>query len=341
MSALLVESCGPMTSLQDMGRVGSGRHGISRSGAMDRLALAEANALVGNAPGEGAIELMLAGGAFQAVDGPVRIALTGARMKLSVDGAPVAPSTSVLVPAGARVTVGPAAAGIFGYLAVSGGIAIEPQLGSVSLQPRAGIGGIEGRALRPGDRLPVRPGAPEAAGERTLPPVPLDLEAPIRVVLGPQDNLFPAESVAAFLSNTYTVSDEADRMGYRLSGPTISHLRGYNIVSDGLVQGSVQVPGSGMPIVMMADHQTTGGYPKIATVITADLRVLAQRRSGDTVRFQAVDVEAAQALARVRATEIRSAAERAVQVRGGLPGSEELLALNLAGDATDALAGEA
>ncbi len=327
-----------MTSLQDVGRIGSGRHGISRSGAMDRLALAAANALVGNPPGEGAIELMLAGAAFEAVDGPVRLALAGAAMAVTVDGAPVPASTSILVPEGGRITIGPATAGIFGYLAVGGGLDVPPQLGSVSLQPRAGIGGIDGRALRPGDRLPVRTGAAAAEGDNSLPPVPLDPEAPIRVVLGPQDDLFPADAVEAFLRNPYTVSGEADRMGYRLAGEPIAHLRGFNIVSDGLVQGSVQVPGSGLPIVMMADHQTTGGYPKIATVISADLRVLAQRRFGAQVQFEAVDVATAQSIARERAAEIASLRERVQLVRGGLPGVEELLGLNLAGAATDALA---
>lgn len=338
MTTLMVGVCGPMTSLQDMGRVGSGRHGISRSGAMDRLALATANALVGNAPGEGAIELMLAGASFEVADGPVRIGLAGAAMPLAVDGMLVPPLTSCLVQAGGRISVGPAAAGIFGYLAIGGGLDVPPQLGSVSLQPRAGIGGFEGRALRPGDRLPLHANGPDADVATTLPPIPLDLEAPIRVVLGPQDDLFPPDAVAAFLSQAYTVSAEADRMGYRLTGPPIAHLRGYNIVSDGLVQGSVQVPGSGVPIVMMADHQTTGGYPKIATVISADLRILAQRRLGDAVRFEAVDVATAQEIARARALKIASLRERVRPVRGGLPGVEELLGLNLAGAATDALA---
>ena len=237
------------------------------------------------------------------------------------------------------MTIGAAQAGVFAYLAAAGGFDLPPALGSLSLHPRAGLGGLGGRPLRPGDELPLL-GSPPDGPELTLPPVPLDREAPIRVVLGPQDDHFDEETVAAFLSTDYAVSQEADRMGYRLSGPAIPHRSGFNIVSDGIVAGSVQVPGSGVPIVMMADHQTTGGYPKIATVVSADLRLLAQRRVGDLVRFAAISVEAAHGLARSRATLVRNLATAARPVLGGLPDSEALLALNLAGHATNALAPE-
>jgi allophanate hydrolase subunit 2 len=175
----------------------------------------------------------------------------------------------------------------------------------------------------------------------SLPPLPLDSDASVRVVLGPQDDHFTDKGIAAFLSSTFVVSPDADRMGYRLSGPKISHSLGYNIVSDGIVSGSVQVPGGGEPIVMMADRQTTGGYPKIATVISADLRVVAQKRPGDPVRFTRIDVVEAQALARERARLVATLPARMTGVRGGLPPIEELLALNLAGAAVDALSPEA
>jgi biotin-dependent carboxylase-like uncharacterized protein len=336
-SALVVKSCGPMTSLQDFGRIGAGRHGISRSGAMDRLAMASANALVGNAPGEGAIELMLVGGTFVAAGGPLRIAVAGAMMAAAVDGVALPPSTSCTVPEGGTLTIGGATEGIYAYLAVKGGFDVAPQMGSVSLQPRAGIGGLDGRPFRAGDGIPLRTSEDPIGPEHHLPPWRPDDE-PIRVVLGPQDDLFPPESVEAFLANEYTVSDEADRMGYRLAGPKIAHLRGYNIVSDGLVAGSVQVPGSGVPIVMMSDHQTTGGYPKIATVLSVDRGRLAQRRSGARVRFAAVSVAEAHALLRERNAEIAALASRRKVWRDGLPGVEELLGLNLAGEAKSALA---
>ena len=337
MTAFLIKACGPMTSLQDMGRIGVGRSGISRSGAMDRMSLAQANALVGNAPGEGAIELMLAGATVQVVGGPARIALAGAAMPVQVDGAPLPPSTSCTVPEDGTVTIGAASAGIYAYLAVAGGFEVAPQLGSVSLQPRAGIGGWQGRPFRAGDRIPLRLADDPAGPEHHLPPWQPD-EDPIRVVLGPQDDLFPPEAIEAFLANEYAVSDEADRMGYRLTGPGIEHLRGYNIVSDGLVPGSVQVSGSGVPIVMMADHQTTGGYPKIATVLTVDRDRLAQRRVGARVRFAAVSIGEAQDLLRARRAAMAELPRRRRPWTGGLPGVEEMLALNLAGDAKDALA---
>lgn len=337
MTALLIKSCGPMTSLQDTGRIGVGRTGISRSGAMDALSLAEANALVGNAPGEGAVELMLAGMTFQVVGGPARIALVGAAMPMQVDGSPVPPSTSCTVPEDGTVTIGAAGAGIYAYLAVAGGFDAPAQMGSVSLQPRARIGGWHGRPFQAGDRVPLRSADDPAGPEHHLPPWEPD-DDPIRVVLGPQDDLFPPHAVEAFLSHTYTVSEEADRMGYRLAGTPIEHLRGYNIVSDGLVSGSVQVPGSGLPIVMMSDHQTTGGYPKIATVLTVDRGRLAQRRVGAAIRFAAVSVEEAQALLLAREAAVAELPGRRKPWRDGLPTVEELLALNLAGDAQDALA---
>ncbi len=329
-----------MTSLQDRGRFGHGREGLSRSGAMDQLALAAANALTGNGPGEAAVELMLAGGSFKVLEGRARIALAGASMPVTIGREPLAPSTSCTVEEGDTVTIGPASSGIFGYLAVEGGFAVAPDLGSVSLQARAGVGGFGGRPFKTGDRIPLRAGEPGGRPDRSLRPVDLPGDVPIRVVLGPQDDHFPPEAVAAFLATTYTISPDADRMGYRLSGPPIEHLHGFNIVSDGLVAGSVQVPGSGVPIVMMADYQTTGGYPKIATVITADLRALAQRRTGERVQFMAVDVTTAQGMARARAAEIAALPSLLRTVRGGLPSVEDLLGLNLAGAATDALAAE-
>lgn len=337
-ASLIVEACGPGASLQDAGRIGSQRYGVSRSGAMDRLALAHANTLVGNPPGQGAIEFTLLGGRLQVRGGPLQMGVAGATMPVSVDGVPVPPGTSATLEPGQSLAIGPARSGVFGYLAVGGGLAVASQLGSVSLQPRAGIGGLGGRALQAGDELPAIARAEMPGPELFLSPPPFDPEAPIRVVLGPQADHFDEEAIAAFLSNSYAVSTEADRMGYRLSGPVIQHLHGFNIVSDGIVAGSVQVPGSGVPIVMMADHQTTGGYPKIATVISTDLRLLAQRRTGGAVRFEAISVADAQALARARAAEIVGLLGRATPARGGLPAVEALLALNLAGAVTNALA---
>lgn len=337
MSTLVIEACGPMSAFQDAGRFGLARLGVSRSGAMDRLALAQANALVGNAVGAGAIELVLAGATVTVEDGPARLAVAGAEMSLFIDGTALPANASVTLRPGQRLVIRPAQAGVFGYLAASGGYDVAPALGSVSLQPRGAIGGLEGRALRAGDRIPLGADAPDGP-DLALDAVPLDREAEIRVVLGPQADYFDEAGIAAFLGTPWTVSTEADRMGYRLAGPALGHPRGYNIVSDGIVSGSVQVPGAGRPIVMMADHQTTGGYPKIATVISSDLRLVAQRRPGDVLRFRAVPVGEAEAAFRERAEWIASLAGMARPVRCGLPDCETLLALNLAGEATDALA---
>ncbi|HEV7874377.1 MAG TPA: biotin-dependent carboxyltransferase family protein [Enterovirga sp.] len=339
MTALIVHSCGPMTSLQDNGRIGQGRYGMSRSGAMDRLALAAANALVGNEPGIAAIEIMLLGGCFALAEGSACIALAGAPFSASLDGAPLAPFTATVMQAGQALTIGSAASGIFAYLAVSGGFALEPDLGSLSLQRRAGIGGFKGRALQAGDELPLL--RDSVSGRDLLLELPQeDPAAPIRVVLGPQAHEFTEAVVSTFLGSVYAVTAEADRMGYRLSGPKLEHTRGHNIVSDGLIAGSVQVPGAGMPIVMMADHQTTGGYPKIATVVSADLRRLAQKRPGETIRFAAIGVEEAGRLAREQAAFVASLPGLCRPVRAGLPDVAALLTANLAGAVTDALAAE-
>jgi 5-oxoprolinase (ATP-hydrolysing) subunit C len=336
-SVLVVTTCGAMTSLQDFGRFGWQRHGVSSSGAMDRLALATANVLVGNPPETAGIEFMLLGGAFTLAGNSARVAIAGAPCAVTLDGNPAPHTASLTLRDGQTLAIGPMQAGVFVYMAVAGGFALPPQLGSLSLHPRARISGFEGRALQGGDRLPLHRVEAQRQAELMLDPIPLEPDAAIRVVLGPQDDYFSEAGRRAFLSSSYAVSQEADRMGYRLSGPRITHALGYNIVSDGIVAGSVQVPGSGEPIVMMADRQTTGGYPKIATVISSDLRVLAQRRPGAPVRFAALDNGEAARLARGRARVLSSLSSRTRPAAGRLLPNEELFAQNLAGAAVDAL----
>jgi biotin-dependent carboxylase-like uncharacterized protein len=185
------------------------------------------------------------------------------------------------------------------YLVVEGGIAVQPVLGSASTYVRAGLGGLDGRALRQGDLVPLATErAPERAELRLSAPPLASGEQPIRVILGPQQEHFTEEAVATLLGAEFRVSNSADRMGMRLDGPRLRHRRGWDIVSDAIATGAVQVPGSGQPILLLADHQTTGGYPKIATVISADLPVVGRRRPGDRLRFAAVSVEEAEQLAR-------------------------------------------
>jgi 5-oxoprolinase (ATP-hydrolysing) subunit C len=290
MTRLIIQTCGPSTSLQDHGRFGWQKYGLGPAGAMDRLAQAEANALVGNVAGAGVIELAIAGMRFTIEDGAARIALAGAEQKLTVDGVAVPPAAAVTVQAGQVVDISGVKVGRFGYLAVAGGFDVPLQLGALAYHSRALMGGFNGRTLQAGDALALR---------LPTPPSRPDLMAPggfvrrpkgrLRVVAGPQDDYFGEAGWGTFLGEAYTITANADRMGLRLTGPAIAHnARGYNIVSDGIVTGSIQVPGSGEPLILLADRQTTGGYPKIATVITADLPRLAQSGPGCQLRFERV-----------------------------------------------------
>lgn len=323
MSALEILACGPATSIQDRGRAGVQRYGVSPAGAMDAGALAAANALAGAPAGQAAIEFCLQGGTFRVVEGPMLVAVVGAPATL--DGRPVAPLTSFVAAPGQTIGVG-VAEKVYAYLAVAGGFDVAPDMGSLSQHRRSGLGGAP---LASGRLLKVKaPGAAPVA-RRILATIEEE-SGPIRVVLGPQDALFTAAGVETFLSADFVVSPLSDRMGVRLQGPRIEHAQGYNIVSDGIVAGHVQVPGDGQPIVLMRDRQTTGGYPKIAAVISADLDRFAQTRPGTALRFCAVDVETAVAALRRRAAALETLAAGA---RPAImePSSETLLAANLIG----------
>ncbi|MGL4322831.1 MAG: biotin-dependent carboxyltransferase family protein [Beijerinckiaceae bacterium] len=329
MTVLRVVSCGPGTSFQDAGRRGFQKFGVSPSGAADKAALTLANALVGNAADEAAIEFILMGGRFIVEDGPARIALAGADVTMSVDGIAVASDTSITVQSGQSVDIGAARTGTFFYCAVAGGFDVKPALGSLSLHNRTGIGGYQGRVLQPGDHIPLR-GASITGAEQRITAAFAHRAGPLRVILGPQEDHFTQAGLATFLSAPYTISANADRMGFRLTGAKIAHNeKGYNIVSDGIASGGIQVPGSGEPIVLLADKQTTGGYPKIATVISADLARLAQMRPGGVVHFEAVTrVQAVEALKAYHAA-IARARDSIRPVSGAILDSAELLALNL------------
>ena len=332
---LVVLRCSGLTSLQDRGRRGYQRYGLSTSGPMDPLGMAVANALVGNATDAAVVEFGLGSGAFRAEGGDLRLALAGALGAVRLDGAPVIGTRSVTLPAGAELEVEPPREGAFGYLAVAGGVPGESILGSRALHMRARIGGVQGRLLQAGDAFAILAG--QGGGDHALDPVIPHRHEPIRVMLGPQESHFSDEGRTTLLGASFTVTHHADRMGYRLEGPHIAHgPGGGNIVSDGTAPGSIQVPGSGQPIVLMADRQTTGGYPKIATVITADLRRLAQRRPGDSVRFTVVDLAGAVAAARSLAATIQALASSLRDVTTAE--AEQLAGANLAGDAVDAFA---
>ena len=290
---------GFLTTVQDLGRWGYERFGVPVSGAMDPFALRAGNALVGNPWGAAALECTLLGPTLNFAEDAL-VALTGTGFELYLGEQRLPAWTAALVRAGSTVRLVNAAGSGWGYLAVAGGIDVPAVMGSRSTYLRGRFGGLEGRALQAGDSLPVgrsdrRPGS--LAG-RELPARlrPAYSSAPVvEVILGPQEAAFTGAGMEAFLDGEYTVSSESDRMGYRLVGPQIAHRSGADILSDGIVFGSVQVPASGQPIVLMSDRQTTGGYTKIATVVSADLPLLAQcpAESG-RVRFRATTPAAAQ-----------------------------------------------
>ena len=287
---------GLLTTVQDLGRTGYQRFGVSVSGAVDPRSAAVANILAGNPDGEAVLECTVLGPQLR-FDAPAVIAVTGADLGPTLDGVPVENYRALRVQAGQTLRFTGPKCGCRAYLAVSGGLDVPEVMGSRSTYMKAKIGGWHGRKLEKGDVLPLRaPGTePKALENRALAPEFRGRsEYTLRVVMGPQDDAFTPGGVSAFLSGVYTVTPEFDRMGCRMEGPEIEHNGSADILSDGIAFGAVQVPDSGQPIVMLADRQTTGGYTKIANVISADFRLLGQLKSGDRVRFEKVSLAAAQ-----------------------------------------------
>jgi len=333
MSKLVVTAVSPGSSVQDAGRFGAQRYGLVPSGAVDRLALAAANALVGNALFAATIELGPLNSVLTAKGGAVRVALTGATRPAEVGGQPVAPNSSVTIADGESLTIGVARSGTFGYLAIEGGVTGEPMFGSLAVNARAGLGSPYPRPLQAGDELQVQ--AAGSANEKRI-DLPASVDGPIRVVMGPQDDEF-GDGKELFLGSEWKISAMSDRMGYRLEGPAIKHLHGHNIVSDGTVNGSIQVPGAGTPIVLMPDRGTSGGYPKIATVISADLGRFGQTQPGRSFRFQAVTMAEAQAEYRAFAELLQSLPGRVHDANTLMLDIKALQSANVAGVAISAM----
>jgi antagonist of KipI len=260
---------------------------------MDRFALRVANLLVGNKEGEAAVEATIIGPKLKAL-GKVRMAITGADLSPEIGGKPLPRWRTLDIPEGGILAFGAPKNGCRAYLAVSGGIDFPVVMGSRSIHTRSNLGG-EGRALAKGDVIKIRDSGIRNQGSGVC-RLPEDLvpvyrrQWKIRVVLGPQNDYFSRRGIETFLNSEYDITPQADRMGYRLNGPRIEHKAGADILTDATPPGSIQVPGDGMPIVLLADGQTTGGYSKIATVISVDQDLLAQARPGDTVRFQRVTI---------------------------------------------------
>lgn len=287
----------PFVTLQDGGRRGWRRFGLSGAGAMDRMGLAAANALVGNRAAEAALEFAYAGGEWRIEATSCRIAVAGGGFAVTVDGTPLAPFSSITVHHGQRLRIGGAAARVWGYLGVAGGFDVPLAFGSRATHVRTGMGGFLGRTVRAGDAVPLRADRAPNEPERLMAP-PAEDDGPCRLILGPQESHFDPESIARFLGSDYQVTWQQDRMAYRLEGARLDHAKGYNIITDGVVPGCIQVPGTGLPIVLMRDAGTVGGYPKVGAVIEADLGRLAQKRPGSILRFEAVSLEQAHALRR-------------------------------------------
>lgn len=292
--ALRVLSGGLLTTVQDGGRVGWRRLGVPVSGAMDQFALRVANQLVGNPPGAAALEITAGGASFEVLHAGV-VALTGAEVVATLDGAPLPLWTSVLLRPGAVLALGSRRAtwGARVYLALAGGIAVPELLGSRSTYLPGGWGGLEGRALRSGDRLCAAPPADlwPLAG-RCWPPAarpPYRAVPVLRAVPGPHEAHFLPSARSLLTGVPWRVSAQANRQGYRLLGPPLPLREATDLPSLGVLPGVIQVPPDGQPILLMADAQTTGGYPIIATVIEPDLPLAAQLLPGDELRLQLID----------------------------------------------------
>ena len=334
MTKLVLSAIGPASSVQDGGRFGAQRYGLTPSGAMDRLALAAANCLAGNTQMAPAVEIGPYGASLTARDGAVRVGLSGAPRSADIGGRSLAWDTSVTIAEGETLKLGMARGGSFSYLAIEGGIKGEPMFGSLAVNARAGLGSPYPRPLQAGDDLSVAAASMEA--ERRI-DLPAAASGPIRLTLGPQNDEFGDDAINLFLDSEWKISATSDRMGYRLEGPVIKHLHGHNIVSDGTVNGSIQVPGNGQPIVLMSDRGTSGGYPKIATVITADFGRFAQIPAGTAFRFKAVSMEEAQAEARQFAELLRTLPDRIASIDSFDLNVEALRDANVAGVAISAV----
>lgn len=289
---------GLFTTVQDLGRHGFQKFGVPISGAMDKYAFAYANLLVGNKRNDACLEITLLGPELDVLN-KAQIAVAGADFSLSLNGNFVPMGQTINVEKGdAFAFLGSSRSGYRAYLAVRGGIDVPLVLGSRSTNLRGRFGGYAGRGLRAGDLIQAFTPEQFLKNKRITPPELIsryEQELAVHVVLGPQEDMFTPEGIETFLSSVYIVTTESDRMGYRLDGASIERKGTSELVTDSLIQGSVQVPSNGKPLVLMADAQTSGGYPKIATVTTLGVSRLAQARPNDKVHFNKISLAQAHA----------------------------------------------
>lgn len=297
MSLLVVEAPGLQTTVQDFGRDGFGVLGVSASGAADAVALRLGNLLLENTPGSPALEMTLTGGTFLFPDGTV-ICLAGANFGAEVDGKALELWRPHAILPGKRVSLGATRDFARCYLCVAGGIGVTDFLGSSSTHLLSGLGGWEGRALRKGDVLPI--GRLEKnIRQRKLKTGVLEALKPgkkLRVTRGPQFDWFSEEARGALFGGRFVISEESNRFGLRLDGPELSVRRNVGMISEGTPVGAIQVTPSGQAILLFVEQQTTGGYPKIANVVSADLHSVGQLRPRDTIRFEEMSLVEARKL---------------------------------------------
>ena len=309
---------GLLTTIQDTGRFGLQQFGVIVSGAMDSLSLRISNLLVGNPPEDPVLEITLIGPALQ-FEKETLIAIAGADLSPTVDGRRIKAWRPVWIKQQSRLEFGAPVRGCRAYLAVAGGFDVPLVLQSYSTYLRAGLGGFQGRSLQMGDQLNLRPASDRAnrmvdrlstdAGDEAVVEAKwsagfnlcdTSLARPVRVITGGQFDWFTHASQQAFFQDEFTVTNQSDRMGYRLKGPSLQLVEPRELISEAVTMGSIQVPAQGDPIVLMADRPTTGGYPKIAQVVTADLPRLAQAKPLDRIRFEAISLDEAQQLYRTQ-----------------------------------------
>jgi antagonist of KipI len=293
MTIMKILKPGMYTTIQDVGRYNYQKSGMSVAGAMDQFSLKVANILVGNSDSEACLEATLFGPHIE-FSGDALIAVTGANISPMINNNAVEMWSGIKVTTGDVLSFGTSKSGCRGYIAIANGMDVPDVMGSKSTYVKGKVGGFHGRILKSGDEIKIK-----SSGENKntcvvkLPTefIPLyNKDNTVRVVLGPQDDYFTENGINTFLSSPYEVTNEFDRMGYRLAGSKITHKTGADIISDGITMGSVQIPGHGAPIIMMADRQTTGGYTKIATVITSDINIVGQLKPGDSVSFKSIDI---------------------------------------------------
>ncbi|WP_053955301.1 biotin-dependent carboxyltransferase family protein [Inediibacterium massiliense] len=308
MSQIKIVHPGLLTTIQDEGRYGYQQFGVPVSGVMDDFAYRVGNILVGNEEKEAVLEVTMMGPTIEFEEEGI-LSITGGNLSPMMNGKSIAMWRSIYVKKGDTLSFGAVKSGCRSYIAFSGGMDIPMIMGSRSTYMKAKIGGLEGRALKSGDIVPlgVSKEKLKSFSSRILPSkyIPkYEKEIEVRVLLGPQEDVFTDEGIHTFLSKPYIVTNECDRMGFRLDGEEIEHINGGDIISDGINFGAIQIPGHGKPIIMMADRQSTGGYTKIANVISVDLYKIAQAKPMDQIMFKKVDIKEAQNLLKERKEKI-------------------------------------